>query len=388
MSKKKSITEQRNDLRAEAASILAKAKAENRAFTPEEKARFDECVNSVADFDTILDAEAALEKIQDRVDVAAEGATDDVKAFKDDVKAFAKHIRATVNGEVVNAGMGAGDNGAIIPTTIAKKIIKKVAEISPIFARATRYTVKGNVSIPRIDDSSQDVTVAYVDEFATTPDTAVKFASITLTDHEYAALTKISKKLINSSDFDLVNFIVNYMAEKIALFADHECLVGTEGKSKGVIGSYDAEAMKVALASATAVTADELIDLQELVPDAYRPDCEWVMAKETRKAIRKLKTLEGEYLLQRDFSAPSGWSLLGNPVRISSNMPKLGTAGQAVVIFGDYSGLAVKEPIPVEIEILRELFARENAIGVKCYGEIDAQVENTQKFACAVTPGA
>ena len=67
-------------------------------------------------------------------------------------------------------------------------------------------------------------------------------------------------------------------------------------------------------------------------------------------------------------------------------MPKLGTGESVVVIFGDYSGLAVKEAVPHEIQVLNERYADENAVGIKCYGEIDAQVENTQKFACGVTP--
>ena len=43
------------------------------------------------------------------------------------------------------------ENGVIIPTTIAKKIIDKVVEISPLFASATRYNAKGNVIVPKVE---------------------------------------------------------------------------------------------------------------------------------------------------------------------------------------------------------------------------------------------
>lgn len=379
----KKLTEKRNDLRSQASAVLDKAKNEGRALTKEEKDAFDGYINQVAEIDSTIDAAEALDKIENKTYVQA--GTDNSEDA--DVKNLAAYVRAKIQGiDVVNANLGTGDNGAIIPTSIANKIIQKVKEISPIYERATKYAVKGNVTIPRVDDSSDDVTVGYVEEFAAVQPHSFKFASITLSDYSFASLAKISKKIINSTDFDLVNFVINYMAEKLAMFVEHECIVGTESRSKGIVGSYDAENMSVTLASANAITADELIDIQELVPDAYRASCEWILNKSTRKAIRKLKDSDGDYVLQRDFTAPAGYTLLGNPVRLSDNMPKLGTGGSVVVIFGDYSGLAVKEAVPHEIQVLNERYADENAVGIKCYGEIDAQVENTQKFACGVTP--
>lgn len=45
--------------------------------------------------------------------------------------------------------MTTGDNGAVIPTSIANKIIEKVIEISPLFSMATRYNVGGTLNIPK-----------------------------------------------------------------------------------------------------------------------------------------------------------------------------------------------------------------------------------------------
>ncbi|HHX62898.1 MAG TPA: phage major capsid protein, partial [Epulopiscium sp.] len=137
---------------------------------------------------------------------------------------------------------------------------------------------------------------------------------------------------------------------------------------------------KVDTASATAITADELIDLQEEVPDVYQGEAIWIMNKDTRKAIRKLKDGDGTYLLQKDFNAKWGYTLLGKDVYTSSNMAEM-ALGKTVAFYGDMSGLAVKLSEDVSIEVLREKFATQHAIGVVGWIEIDSKVENAQKIA-------
>ena len=154
------------------------------------------------------------------------------------------------------------------------------------------------------------------------------------------------------------------------------------------MGSYDSTNMKVILAKKSSLSADELIDIQELVPDVYATDAIWVMNKSTRKAVRKLKDGQGNYLLEKDSNARWGYKLMGNDVYCSDNLKAIGTASKPVIIFGDFSGLAVKESEQSEIQILNELYAAQHAIGVVAWGEVDAKVEDTQKIAVAVAGAA
>ena len=132
----------------------------------------------------------------------------------------------------------------------------------------------------------------------------------------------------------------------------------------------------------------ELIDLQELVPDDYQADCIWVMNRATRKAIRKLKDGQGNYLLEKDSTAKWGYRIMGADVYCSDNIKALGNANAPVVMYGDFSGLAVKEGEKTEIQVLTERFATQHAVGVVAWGELDAKVEDTQKIAVAVTGSA
>ena len=175
------------------------------------------------------------------------------------------------------------------------------------------------------------------------------------------------------------------MAEKFKLFYEGEMINGTSTKISGIVGSYDSTNMKVVLSNKSSVTADELIDIQETVPDAFQPNAYWIMNRDTRKKIRKLKDSDGNYILNRAFNEKWDYELLGKPVYCSEKVEKLGTASKPVILYGDFSGLAVKETEEMEIQILLEKFATQHAIGVCGYSELDAKVENTQKIAVAVS---
>lgn len=368
----KALVEQRNDLQAKMQAIVDKAKAEQRAVTADERTMFDDYKNKIADIDATIKMEEevnSMDTLTNKVEMTAE---------QQDYKAMADFIRQNI----MNANLTKDANGVVIPASIANKIIDKVKEICPIYQLATRYNVKGTFSIPYVDTATDDITVAYQAEFQELTAHAHAYKSISLTGFLYGALTLVSRSLINNSDFDLVGEVVNRMAQKIAEFLEKELINGTEGKVAGIVGSYDAE-MEVESASATAVTADELIDLQELVPDKYQAGAIWLMNKAMRKAIRKLKDGQGNYLLQKDFTSKWGYTLLDKPVYVSDNVPALG-AGQVGIIYGDMSGLACKEVEVASVEVLREKYATQHAVGVVAWGEVDARIENGQKIACLV----
>lgn len=383
----KELLEKRQDLKDKMEEILNTAKAENRVMNEAEVADFDETEKSIKDIDATLERMEKASKMENK-ELKVEDKKELTQEEKD-IKAFASFIRNKVNG-ITNEGttdvnLTKGDNGAVIPKTIAKKIIDKVKEISPLYASATKYNAKGTLAIPKYDDSTDDVTVAYATEFDELVSNSGKFTTVELTGFLIGALTKISKSLLNNNDFNLTEYVINKMAEKFKLFYEGEMINGTTNKISGLVGSYDSTKMKVTLGAKSSVTADELIDIQETVPDVFQNGAYWIMNRTTRKAIRKLKDSDGNYILNRAFNEKWDYELLGKPVYCSEKVNELGTASKPVIFYGDFSGLAVKETEEMEIQVLVEKFATQHAIGVCGYSELDAKVENTQKIAIAVT---
>lgn len=381
----KALLEKKEDLKAKMKGIVDTAKAENRELTEEEVKNFDETEKSIKDIEKTIERikkvenlEVKTPKIEDKKELTQE---------EKDVKAFATFIRNKVSG-ITNEGdvnLTKSDNGVIIPKTIAKKIVDKVKEISPLYASATKYDGKGTLAIPKYDDTTDDVTVAYANEFDELVSHSGKFGTVELTGFLIGALTKISKSLLKNSDLNLTNYVVDKMARKFKLFYEGEMLNGTTNKISGIVGSYDSENMKIVLGAKSSLVSDELIDIQESVPDDFQVGAYWIMHRQTRKAIRKLKDSDGNYILNRAFNEKWDYELLGKPVYCSEKVAKLGTASKPVIFYGDFSGLAVKETEEMEIQVLVEKFATQHAIGVCGYSELDAKVENTQKIAVAVT---
>lgn len=363
--------------------LYAKLEAENRAVTEEEEKQIGEIQNEIDQIDKTIEI---LEKMKERLSETSRGKEEVIdkaeneegeQRAQEEEKMFAEYLRGVVNGELrADTNMTLTDNGAVIPETIANRIVEKVYDICPILEKATKYNVKGNLTIPYYPVDTNDIEMAYAEEFKDLESDVGKFGNITLKGFLAGALTKVSRSLINNSQFDIVSFVVDHMAYTYARWAEKELLNGTEDKIEGLSGVTQG----VIAASATAVTADELIDLQDSVKDAFQQGAIWIMSNKTRTAIRKLKDGNGRYLLQDDITAPFGKVLLGKPVYVSDNMPEMAASAKAIY-YGDMSGLAVKITEEFEIQVLREHFATQHAVGVVGWTEMDAKVENEQKIS-------
>ncbi len=367
----KALVEKKNSLVEQLETLLGKAETETRALTEEElaefervKAEIEKLTKTIAALQEKIDTET--EQPSGKEENTAEKMTSEERSFVSVVRGLKAETRAESN-FTKNA------NTAMIPTTIIDKIITKVKEISPLYGMATKYTVNGNITIPYVDDSAGDVKMAWADEFTELESTSMKFKSISLSGYLAGVLCKVSKSLLNNSDFDLLNYIINYMAEAIAVWIDKTLIDDSAGKIEGMSGVTQT-------VTTTGITADDLIDLQEAIPDVYQNGAIWVMNKSTRKAIRKLKDNDGQYLLNKDVSEKWNYTLLGKPVYISDAMPEIGS-GEPVIYYGDMSGLAVKVNETASLEVLREKYATQHCVGINAWMEFDSKIENAQKIA-------
>lgn len=379
----KALIEKRNGLVAEMEGIVNKAVEETRAVSEEEDKRIKEIEEEVRGLDATIErakAKVPALVVEENAEGGSEGGSEDGDG--EEVRAFADYVRGKVEHRA-DVNLTKGANGDIIPKTIGQMIIKKAYDMCPILADATVYTVKGQLDIPVYDESDGTISFGYADEFADLDATSAKFTKITLTGYLAGTLTKISKSLLNSTDIDLVNFIVADIAEKVARFFEKEVLHGTTGKITGL----STVSQKVTAASATAVTADELIDVCDSMLDAFKTGAYWVMSRKTRTAIRKLKDSDGRYLLNDDVTSRFGSVLLGYDVYVTDNMDDM-AAGKTAAYFVNPKGLAVKFTEQPETQVLLEKFATQHAIGITCWAELDAKIQNTQMASALVMKSA
>jgi len=363
---RKALEEKRVDLQAQMSSIIETAKAEKRALTSAEENDFTKCENEIKKIDETIERE---DKNMNTKETRSEVEIRESKQFVNFVRG-ALESRAEGN-------LTSGANGAIIPKTIAKKVIMKAYDMCSILTDATKYNTKGALSIPVYNEGDDGIAMAYHDEFVELEGKAGNFTSIDLGNFLAGALCKISKSLIANTDIDLENKVIEIMSQAVARFMEHECLIGTDGKVAGLRGVT----LGVTAGSATVITAEELIKLKNKVKKQFRKGAKWIMSNDTLTAIELLKDGEDRFIFRDDMSGEFDGYILGYPVEVSDNMPEIATK-KDVIYFGDFSGLALKQrDDALEMLVLREKFATQHAIGINAWLEFDAKVENAQKIA-------
>ena len=190
--------------------IIDGAKAETRAMNEEEVTKFNVLEKEISAIDATIKAEERARNLEitvisDKKDAETRAEIEE-RAFEDFLRGAVSEKRAAVN-------LTKGDNGSVIPTSIANKIITKVLDMCPIYKLATRYNVGGTLTIPYYDESTQSITVTYADEFTAAESTSGKTANITLTGFLARALTKVSNSLKNNSICLSIHSLIFFFSE-------------------------------------------------------------------------------------------------------------------------------------------------------------------------------
>lgn len=366
----KALIEKRNALVEEINKVFETAETETRALTSEEQELFTSKTQELKDLDATIKMAKEARALEE-VDVPQEErqAVEDVEADdKAEIRAFETFIR-----ENRATNMTIGDNGAVIPTTIANQILDTVKQIAPLYNLATKFNVKGKLEFPVAKNA---ITTAYSAEFTALTSSAVGFDKRTLDGFLVGALSKVSVSLINNSQFDIVNYVINKVAESIALFLEKEIISG-EGTTKMTGVLVDTLVKKVETAG-DVPTADEFIAVQVEVPQAYQAGCAWLVSNKTLLAMRQMKDTNGRYFLQNDLTNGFGYTFLGKPVMVSDQMTDTN------VVYGDFSGYFVNIHENINIKVLNEKYADEHAVGVVAWLEVDGKVMEEGKLVKTV----
>lgn len=370
----KGLEEKRTDLMLEMNKIIQGAKAETRTLTDQEETRFEEIKKEIKKIDTTLSAIEEEQRMQPKKinkDKKKEVSQEELeeRAFENFLRDKQEELRV---GEIQ---LTQGNNGVIVPTSIAKRIIEEVRDIVPFLQLADVIPTNGKLSVPVYgEDSTNYINADYVDEGEDLTDNIGKFTSVDLTGYVIGALSLVSKKLVNNTDFDIVSFVVRKIAEALAEKLEKEFVIGTSSKITGITSTTKT----TETAAATAITYDEIVSLKHSLKQRFRSKGVWIMNPTTYTAICKLKDGNGQPYFKED-----EYMILGNKVIESDSMPEI-AAGNKSIIFADLSGYTIKATKSVEVQVLIEKYATKYMIGVVGYGEYDGKITDKKKIAALV----
>ena len=373
----KELMEKRADLMEQMNSIVTAAETEKRSLTAEETEKFDACKAEIEAIDKTIKAKEEARKME-KFDTPA---VPEMSVEEKEIRAFENFLRG--RDSEMRAGetqLADGSSGAVLPKTIANRILSAVKNISPILQKADVYMVKGTLVFPKYDETSDHITVAYASEFTDLGEHSGVMSTVSLGQNLAGCLVKISRSLINNADFDVVGYAITKIAEAVAKFLEGELLAGT-GASGHMTGVLVGGTSQTA-GAATYLTADDLINVQMKVNQKYRDNANacWIMSTSTLAAIRKLKDSEDRYILAPDFAAGFGYSLLGHHVFESDAIDDI-AASKKTIVFGDFAGLGVRITPEVQVQVLNEKFATQHATGVTAWIEADSKVLDAKAIA-------
>ncbi|UYW27737.1 phage major capsid protein [Methylorubrum extorquens] len=248
--------------------------------------------------------------------------------------------------KALSAGSGP-DGGYLVPPTIEREVLRRLAEISPIRAIATVRTVSGGQYKRAV--SVNGPAAGWVAETAPRPQTdAPNLSELSFPAMELYAMPAATQTLLDDAVLD----IDAWLAEEVeTAFAEQESVAFVTGngvgRPRGFL-SYDTVANAnwasgrlgfIATGAAGAFPAsnpsDVLFDLIYALRAGYRQGASFVMNRRVQSAIRKFKDADGNYLWQPPLAADRAATLMGFPLVEAEAMPDI-AAGSHAIAFGDF----------------------------------------------------
>lgn len=365
------LREKLGGLQKQMREVLDKASEQKRELTVDEATRYDAIE---AEYDTVLATiereERALKLQKDldapsshavRADGAPEKSADEAASYRDAFFQALVRGRSSLNGEqtrVLQKAVAA-DGGYLVPTEFQTTVI---AALNDEVLMRKLGTVIRTSSTTKIPLSGAKPTFTYIAENGAYGSTDAKFGQISLDAYKSGGIILASEELLTDAFINVEDYIRTLMVQGLAALEDQKFTIGTGTTTPTgvVVGST----LGVTTVSATAITADEVLDFYYSLKAPYRAKASFQFNDTAIKAIRKLKGSDGQYIWATGFGETPD-TLLGRPVYANPNMSGLGT-GNKFGIFGDMAYYQIADRGQMNIQRLNELYAVSGQVGFKC----------------------
>lgn len=264
------------------------------------------------------------------------------------------------------------EGGYLVPDEYERTLVEALEEEN-IFRQLAKViqTSSGDRKIPVVASKG---TASWIDEEGAYTESDDSFGQVSIGAYKLGTMIKVSEELLNDSVFDLESYIAREFARRIGTKEEEAFFTGDgTGKPLGILAASGGAETGVTAASATAVTADELMDLFYSLKSPYRKNAVWILNDSTIKAIRKLKDNNGQYLWQPSLVAGTPDTILGRPVKTSAYMPAI-AAGAKTIAFGDFSYYWIADRQGRSFKRLNELYAANGQVGFLASQRVDGKM--------------
>ena len=293
-----------------------------------------------------------------RADFQAKGraapADVDAKAYTEYKNAFFKVMIGTPLDNLSSderKAMSAGldpDGGYLLPPSTVGRMVSKLYEQSTMRQLATVQTISTDKLEGIVDNNEADA--GWVSELGTRSDTTTpQVGKYEIQAHEMYAMPKASQKILDDAAVNVESWLAGKVADKFARVEGAGFTTGTGvGQPRGLFayttaatgddsrawGQFE-HVVTGANGAFHTTKADPLQDLLGAFKDQYLQRATWLMRREVRTAIRKMKEATSDrYLWEPSLQMGQPDRLLGYPARVDQYVPAIAT-GSLSLAFGD-----------------------------------------------------
>lgn len=242
------------------------------------------------------------------------------------------------------------DGGYLLPQSTVGRVVSKIYEQSTMRQIANVQNISTEKLEGLIDNNEADA--GWVSELGTRSDsTTPQLGKYEIETHEMYSMPKISQKLIDDAATDVEAWLAAKVADKFARVEGTAFATGNgAGKPRGLF-SYTTAATADDSRSwgvfehvksgtngdfNSTTKADPLFDLIGAFKDQYLQNAQWLMRREVRTKLRKLRGATSDlYLWEPSLQMGQPDRLNGYPVNIDQYVPSL-TTDSLSLAFGDF----------------------------------------------------
>lgn len=290
----------------------------------------------------------------------AEGDGQDKTLAKDRAVAFDAFLRNVTEGkqefEVLDKRMAEAKDmstevnpqgGYLVRPEFSDFIVSRMFETSPIRQIANVETIGGKSLTLIIDDD--EAAAGWVGEGGTVGETDTPdIGELEIVAHKMYAQPKVTTEMLEDGFFDVENWLQRKVADKFARLENTAFTTGNGVKKPKGFASYAAwttagtyernKLEQINSGSASAITADGLIDLQNSLIEVYQANANFVMKRATYGDVMKLKDGDNHYLFNVSLDMNTGLptaNLLTRPVLFANDMAAVGS-NNLPIAYGDF----------------------------------------------------
>lgn len=357
-------------------------------MTEEQSGQWEKMNAEINNLDKSIKRAEQLAEIENRLDnfdpvprdqpagkkLAAHATEEYTQAFEQVIRSqnAPQDVRAMV--QKVSAALSVGTNtegGFIVPESWATQLIKDLADENIMRQLGTVVSTASTTNLPIVDDKGA---AGWLAENAAYPESDIVFANMQLLAHKLGRIMKVSEELLEDETYNLLGEISLVFAETFGTAEETAMFTGDgTGKPTGILTTAD---LGLTAALNTAITLDELMDLQYSVKEKFRRNGTWTMRDSTAKLIRKLKSSDGIPLWQPSLTAGQPDSFSGYALRTTDGMPAV-AASASPIAFGDFSYYRIADRGGIFMQRLNETYAAEGGVGFRMRKRVDAKLTRT-----------